>query len=78
MVVKMAWGFMAGMFHLFTHAFFKALLFLGAGALFMPFIAIIRMIWRIEKTFAHYTYYIPYRLPCNSRVPSSCGFFQQR
>ncbi|HKR04715.1 MAG TPA: NADH-quinone oxidoreductase subunit L [Bacteroidia bacterium] len=25
-------GFMAGMFHLFTHAFFKALLFLGAGA----------------------------------------------
>lgn len=26
-------GFMAGMFHLFTHAFFKALLFLGAGAI---------------------------------------------
>ncbi len=25
-------GYMAGMFHLFTHAFFKALLFLGAGA----------------------------------------------
>jgi len=25
-------GFMASMFHLFTHAFFKALLFLGAGA----------------------------------------------
>jgi NADH-quinone oxidoreductase subunit L len=25
-------GFMAGMFHLFTHAFFKALLFLAAGA----------------------------------------------
>ena len=26
-------GFMAGMFHLFTHAMFKALLFLGAGAI---------------------------------------------
>ncbi len=26
-------GFMAGNFHLFTHAFFKALLFLGAGAI---------------------------------------------
>jgi len=26
-------GFMAGMFHLFTHAFFKSLLFLGAGAI---------------------------------------------
>ncbi|MCM1522304.1 MAG: NADH-quinone oxidoreductase subunit L [Muribaculaceae bacterium] len=26
-------GFMAGMFHLFTHAMFKALLFLGAGSL---------------------------------------------
>lgn len=26
-------GYMAGMFHLFTHAFFKALLFLGAGAI---------------------------------------------
>ena len=26
-------GFMASMFHLFTHAMFKALLFLGAGAL---------------------------------------------
>ena len=26
-------GYMAGMFHLFTHALFKALLFLGAGAL---------------------------------------------
>lgn len=26
-------GYMAGMFHLFTHAMFKALLFLGAGAL---------------------------------------------
>src|SRR5205814_1586291 len=25
-------GYMASMFHLFTHAFFKALLFLGAGA----------------------------------------------
>ena len=25
-------GYMAGMFHLFTHAMFKALLFLGAGA----------------------------------------------
>jgi NADH-quinone oxidoreductase subunit L len=25
-------GFTASMFHLFTHAFFKALLFLGAGA----------------------------------------------
>ncbi len=25
-------GYMAGMFHLFTHAFFKSLLFLGAGA----------------------------------------------
>ncbi len=25
-------GYVAGMFHLFTHAFFKALLFLGAGA----------------------------------------------
>lgn len=28
-----ALGYMAGMFHLFTHAMFKALLFLGAGAL---------------------------------------------
>lgn len=27
-----AFGFVAGMFHLFTHAFFKALLFLGAGS----------------------------------------------
>ena len=27
-----AWGVTAGMFHLFTHAFFKALLFLGAGS----------------------------------------------
>lgn len=26
-------GYMAGMFHLFTHAFFKALLFLGAGTI---------------------------------------------
>ena len=26
-------GYMAGMFHLFTHAMFKALLFLGAGAI---------------------------------------------
>lgn len=26
-------GYMAGMFHLFTHAFFKSLLFLGAGAI---------------------------------------------
>ena len=26
-------GFMASMFHLFTHAMFKALLFLGAGAI---------------------------------------------
>lgn len=26
-------GFMAGMWHLFTHAFFKSLLFLGAGAI---------------------------------------------
>jgi NADH-quinone oxidoreductase subunit L len=26
-------GYMASMFHLFTHAFFKALLFLGAGAI---------------------------------------------
>jgi NADH dehydrogenase subunit L (EC 1.6.5.3) len=26
-------GYMAGMFHLFTHAFFKALLFLCAGAI---------------------------------------------
>src|SRR2546430_14987554 len=26
-------GYDAGIFHLFTHAFFKALLFLGAGAL---------------------------------------------
>ena len=25
-------GYMAGMFHMFTHAMFKALLFLGAGA----------------------------------------------
>ncbi|MDP4282577.1 MAG: NADH-quinone oxidoreductase subunit L, partial [Bacteroidota bacterium] len=29
----MGLGYMAGMFHLFTHAFFKALLFLGAGAI---------------------------------------------
>ena len=26
-------GYMAGMFHLFTHAMFKALLFLGAGSI---------------------------------------------
>jgi len=26
-------GFMASMFHLFTHAMFKSLLFLGAGAI---------------------------------------------
>ena len=26
-------GYMASMFHLFTHAFFKSLLFLGAGAI---------------------------------------------
>ena len=26
-------GYMASMFHLFTHAMFKALLFLGAGAI---------------------------------------------
>lgn len=26
-------GYMAGMFHLFTHAMFKALLFLGAGCI---------------------------------------------
>ncbi len=29
-------GYMASMFHLFTHAMFKALLFLGAGASSMP------------------------------------------
>ena len=32
-------GYMASMFHLFTHAMFKALLFLGAGAISMPFTA---------------------------------------
>jgi len=29
---RFAVGIVAGMFHLFTHAFFKALLFLGAGS----------------------------------------------
>ena len=32
MTVMAAGGYTAGMFHLFTHAFFKALLFLGAGS----------------------------------------------
>jgi NADH-quinone oxidoreductase subunit L len=32
MTAVAAGGYTAGMFHLFTHAFFKALLFLGAGA----------------------------------------------
>ena len=31
-------GYMAGMFHLFTHAMFKALLFLVPAASFMPYI----------------------------------------
>ena len=32
-IIKKGLGYMASMFHLFTHAMFKALLFLGAGAL---------------------------------------------
>ena len=32
MAAMAAGGYTAGLFHLFTHAFFKALLFLGAGS----------------------------------------------
>ena len=35
----------AGMFHLFTHAFFKALLFLGAGSVIHAFIRRIFTRW---------------------------------
>ncbi len=33
MVAALAFSYTAGIFHLFTHGFFKALLFLGAGSL---------------------------------------------
>ena len=71
-------GFMAGMFHLFTHAFFKALLFLGAGAI-------------IHAVHSNYTYdmgglrkhlpitHLTFLIACLSiaGIPPLAGFFSK-
>lgn len=71
-------GYMASMFHLFTHAFFKALLFLGAGA-------VIHMIHSNEMTdmgglrkFMPVTH-ITFLLACLAiaGIPPFAGFFSK-
>ena len=71
-------GYMASMFHLFTHAFFKALLFLGAGAI----IHAVHSNYderngRVEKIPSHHPCHLPDRLPGHCRDPAAVRIFQQ-
>ncbi len=70
-------GYTASMFHLFTHAMFKALLFLGAGAV-IHFIHSNEMkdMGGLKKIFAHYAYYFFNCLSCYCRCSSICRIFQ--
>ncbi len=70
----------AAMFHLFTHAFFKALLFLGAGAVIYA-LHHEQDIWRMgglrtrmPKTF----WYLPHRQPGAHGLSVSRGLFSRR
>ena len=71
-------GYTASMFHLFTHAFFKALLFLGAG-LIIHFVHSNEMkdMGGLRKYYADYTYYFSDCLPGYCRYSSICRIFQQ-
>ena len=69
-------GYTASMFHLFTHAMFKALLFLGAGA-------VIHYIHSNEmkdmgglRKIAHHPYYFSNCLPGHCRCSAICRFLQ--
>ncbi len=64
-----AMGYMSSMFHLFTHAMFKALLFLGAGACPDSRGAFKQLYGngRSAQVYAHHSLDIPYRLSCDCR-----------
>ena len=64
----------AAIFHLFTHAFFKALLFLSAGSVMhgMGGIIDMRALRRPGPGHAPDPHHLPLRAPCRWRVSPSC------
>ena len=71
-------GYMAGLFHLFTHAMFKACLFLGAGC-------IIHAVHSNEmskmgglRKYAHHPHHLPHQLLSYRRYSRSFWFLLQR
>ena len=69
-------GFTASMFHLFTHAFFKALLFLGAGAVIHAVHSNeMKDMGGVAEGITHYTYYLFACLFSYCRSSSICWIF---
>jgi NADH-quinone oxidoreductase subunit L len=71
-------GYMASMFHLFTHAFFKALLFLGAGAIIHAVhsneMSHMGRLWK-HMPFTHITFLIA--CLAIAGIPPFSGFFSK-
>ena len=71
-------GFMASMFHLFTHAMFKALLFLGAGSIIHAVHSnYMKDMGGLEKISAHHPYYLSDCLSDHCRDALPFRIFQQ-
>ena len=71
-------GYMASMFHLFTHAMFKALLFLGAGAIIHAVHSnYMNDMGGLRKYLADNSYNLSDSLSYNCRDSSFFRFFQQ-
>jgi NADH-quinone oxidoreductase subunit L len=73
-------AYAAGIFHLMTHAFFKALLFLGAGSVMHALSGELEMrkMWWAEKEVACHILDILYCLSCYCRYTWVFWVFQQR
>lgn len=71
-------GYMAGMFHLFTHAMFKALLFLGAGCIIHAVHSNEMSTWGTSQVYAYHSHYIPHRMSGHCRYTSILWFLLER
>ena len=72
-------AYSAGIFHLYTHAFFKALLFLGSGAVIHALAGEqdLRRMGGLEEGSADHLLDVPHRRARDCRRPGLAGFFSK-